>query len=86
MFFLFLEVGLYCYKLSASLVALRLEPLPAMWETWVQSLSWEDPLEKDRKEAGAYPAHILSRREVTQTKRWAGEIGEPMVFTLAQDL
>ena len=20
--------------------------LPAMWETWVQSLSWEDPLEK----------------------------------------
>ena len=19
---------------------------PAMWETWVQSLSWEDPLEK----------------------------------------
>jgi len=21
--------------------------LPAMWETWVQSLSWEDPLEKE---------------------------------------
>ena len=20
--------------------------LPAMWETWVQSLGWEDPLEK----------------------------------------
>ena len=20
--------------------------LPAMWETWVQSLSWDDPLEK----------------------------------------
>ena len=20
--------------------------LPAMWETWVQSLDWEDPLEK----------------------------------------
>ena len=20
---------------------------PAMWETWVQSLSWEDPLEKE---------------------------------------
>ena len=20
--------------------------LPAMWETWVRSLSWEDPLEK----------------------------------------
>ena len=21
--------------------------LPAMWETWVQSLGWEDPLEED---------------------------------------
>ena len=21
---------------------------PAMWETWVQSLGWEDPLEKGR--------------------------------------
>ena len=22
--------------------------LPAMWETWVQSLGWEDPLEKEK--------------------------------------
>ena len=22
--------------------------LPEMWETWVQSLGWEDPLEKER--------------------------------------
>ena len=22
--------------------------LPAMWETWVRSLGWEDPLEKGR--------------------------------------
>ena len=22
--------------------------LPAMWETWVQSLGWEDPLEKGK--------------------------------------
>ena len=21
--------------------------LPAMWETWVQSLGWEDPLQKE---------------------------------------
>ena len=21
---------------------------PAMWETWVRSLGWEDPLEKER--------------------------------------
>ena len=30
----------------ASLVAQRLKPLLAMWETWVQSLGQEDPLEK----------------------------------------
>ena len=30
----------------ASLVAQLVKNLPAMWETWVQSLGWEDPLEK----------------------------------------
>ena len=31
---------------GASLVALTVENLPAMWENRVQSLGWEDPLEK----------------------------------------
>ena len=30
----------------ASLVAQLVTNLPAMWETWVQSLGWQDPLEK----------------------------------------
>ena len=30
----------------ASLVAQLVKNLPAMWETWVQSLGLEDPLEK----------------------------------------
>ena len=30
----------------ASLVAQLVKKLPAMWETWVRSLAWEDPLEK----------------------------------------
>ena len=30
----------------ASLVTQTVKRLRAMWETWVQSLSWEDPLEK----------------------------------------
>ena len=30
----------------ASLVAQLVNNLPAMWETWVQSLGWEDPLEE----------------------------------------
>ena len=29
-----------------SQVAQVVRNLPAMWETWVQSLSWDDPLEK----------------------------------------
>ena len=32
----------------ASLVAQLVKNLPAMWETWVQSLGWEDPLEKGK--------------------------------------
>ena len=32
---------------GASLVAQRLKCLPPMWETWVQSLGREDPLEKE---------------------------------------
>ena len=31
---------------SAILVTQLVKNLPAMWETWVQSLGWEDPLEK----------------------------------------
>ena len=31
-----------------SLVAQMVKHLPTMQETWVQSLGWEDPLEKER--------------------------------------
>ena len=30
----------------ASLVAQLVKNLPTMWETWIRSLGWEDPLEK----------------------------------------
>ena len=50
-----LLVGLLVGSLVASLVAPLVAPLvaqtvksmPAMWETWVQSLGWEDLLEKE---------------------------------------
>ena len=32
--------------LGASLMAQTVKNLPAMWETWVQFLGWEDTLEK----------------------------------------
>ena len=33
---------------GASLVAQQVKNPPAMQETWVQSLGWEDPLEKGK--------------------------------------
>ena len=41
---------LYCilFYLGAFLVAQLVKNPPAMWETWVRSLSWEDPLEKGK--------------------------------------
>ena len=50
------QLSVYIYLLSvkppspsfqASLVAQMVKNLLAMWETWVQSLGWEDPLEED---------------------------------------
>ena len=35
-------------KLWASLVAQLVKNLPAVWETWIPSLGWEDPLEKGK--------------------------------------
>ena len=32
----------------ASLVAQLVKNPPAMWETWVQSVGWEDPLEEGK--------------------------------------
>ena len=37
-----------CVYLWASLVAQMVKNPPAMWETWVWSLSWEDPLGKGK--------------------------------------
>ena len=40
----FLELTSLC---EPNLVAQKAKSLPAMRETWVQSLAWEDPLEKE---------------------------------------
>ena len=39
------ELLVFCRE-GASLVAQIVKNPPAVWETWVQSLGWEDPLEK----------------------------------------
>ena len=37
--------------------------LPAMWETWFQSLSWEDPLEKGMATYSSILAWKIPRTE-----------------------
>ena len=44
--FFFLKSRLWP-SFRTSLVAQMVKCLPTMWETWVQSLGWEDPLEKE---------------------------------------
>ena len=44
---------LFCFFIGvqlirASLMAQLVKNPPPMWETWVQSLGWEDPLEKGK--------------------------------------
>ena len=42
------EIGYPLQYSWASLVAQLVKNLPAMWETWVQYLGWEDTLEKGK--------------------------------------
>ena len=47
----------------ASLVAQTVKHLPAMQETWVQSLGWEDPLEKEMATHSSILAWKIPRTE-----------------------
>ena len=49
--------------MGASLVAQRLKHLPAMRETWVQSLGWEDSLEKEMATHSSILAWRIPRTE-----------------------
>ena len=48
---------------NASLVAQRVKRLPAMQETWVQSLGREDPLEKEMATHSSILAWKIPRTE-----------------------
>ena len=40
-------MGSFCREAKTSLVSQLLKSPPSMRETWVQSMGWEDPLEKE---------------------------------------
>ena len=47
----------------ASLVAQLVKNLPVMWETWVQSLGWENPVEKGMATHSSILALEILRKE-----------------------
>ena len=54
-------------------VAQMVKNLPEMWETWVQSLGWEDPLEKGKVTCSStlarrIPWTVLSMGSQSQTR------------------
>ena len=53
---------------GASLVAESVKNLPAMWETSVPSLGWEDPLEED---LATHPSILAWRIPMDRGAWWA---------------
>ena len=64
----------------ASLVAQLVKNPPAMWETWVRSLGWEDPLEKGKAAHSSVLAWRIpwtwGRKEWYTTERFYFHFGE----------
>ena len=59
---------LQCF--GASLVVQLVKNLPAVWETWVQSLGWEDPLEEGKATHSSVLAWVFLAVYSCPTARW----------------
>ena len=57
-------------SLTHSLVAQLIKSLPSIWETWVLSLGWEDPLEKGT----ATHSSILAQRIPMDRGAWQATV------------
>ena len=64
-------VWVFSIAFYASLVAQMVKNLPAMWETWVQSLDWEDPLEKGMATTPVFlPREFHGQRSLAGYSPW----------------
>ena len=61
---------------GASLVAQLVKNLPAMWETWVQSLGWEDLPEEG---LGTHSSIFAWKIPWTEESGWLHSMGLPRV-------
>ena len=66
----------------ASLVAQTIKNLLAMWDTWVQSLGWEDPLEEGM---AAHSSILAWRISMDRGAWWATVHGVPKSWTRLSD-
>ena len=58
-------------NIDASLVAQTVKSLLAMWETWVRSLGWEDPLEKEMATTPVFlPGEPHRQRSLVSYSPW----------------
>ena len=64
------ELGYPLQSSWVSLVAQLVKNPPAMQETWVQSLRWEDPLEQGKVTPVFWPGEFHGQRNLTGYSPW----------------
>ena len=66
------KIHIYMYVcITKGFPAQMVKNLPAMWETWVQSLGWEDPLEKQMATTPVLlPGKSHGQRSLTGYSPW----------------
>ena len=65
----------FFFMAEASLVAQRLKHLPVVWETWVQSLGWEDLLKKEITTHSSLLAWKIPWTEESGRLQWLQRVG-----------
>ena len=63
-----IALTIWTFVSKASLVAQMLKNVPAMWETWVRSLGWEDPQEEGM---AIHPSNLAWRIPMDRGAWWA---------------
>ena len=69
----------------ASLVTQMVKNLPATWETWVQSLGWEDPLEEGMATYSMATSILAWRIPMDRGAQWATVHGFTKIQTQLSD-
>ena len=70
-----------CWDFCTSLVTQLVKNLPAVWETWVQSLGWEDSLQKGTATHSNIPAWRIPRTvELMGSQRIVGTSAQALLL------